>query len=104
MGSCGRVEYTTTNCFLMVFVSSTRRRRLMISGRRWCAFWLLVRIVGWLSWMTWDQALAFQGTVAVVYPETDDPAYRVVFESVIQSLRTVLQRRLPRGLCQRVGL
>ena len=39
--------------------------------------------------MTWRQALAFQGTVAVVYPETDDPAYRVMFESVIQSLQTV---------------
>ena len=61
----------------------------MISERRWSAFWLLVRVVGWLSWMTWGQALAFQGTVAVVYPETDDPAYRVVFESVIKSLQTV---------------
>ena len=60
----------------------------MISGRRrWCAFWLLVRVVGWLSWMAWGQAVAFQGTVAVVYPETDEPAYRVVFESVIQGIR-----------------
>jgi hypothetical protein len=58
----------------------------MIAGQRWWALWLLVRVVGWLSWMTWGQALAFQGTVAVVYPETDDPAYRVVFGSVIQSL------------------
>jgi hypothetical protein len=39
--------------------------------------------------MTWGQPLAFQDTVAVVYPETDDPAYRVMFESVIQSLQTI---------------
>ena len=37
--------------------------------------------------MAWGQAVAFQGTVAVVYPETDEPAYRVVFESVIQGIR-----------------
>jgi hypothetical protein len=34
--------------------------------------------------------LAFQATVAVVYPETDEPAYRVVFESVIQGIRNRL--------------
>ena len=49
--------------------------------------------------MTWSQALAFQGTVAVVYPETDDPAYRVVFESVIQSLQTVPTRAPPTPGC-----
>ena len=40
--------------------------------------------------MAWGQAVAFQGTVAVVYPETDEPAYRVVFESVIQGIRNRL--------------
>ena len=51
--------------------------------------------------MTWGQALAFQGTVAVVYPETDDPDYRVVFESVIQSLQTVPTTPPTPGCCAR---
>ncbi|MGH8589609.1 MAG: ABC transporter substrate-binding protein [Gammaproteobacteria bacterium] len=62
----------------------------MIARRRRCACWLVVRVIGWLSWMAWGQAVAFQGTVAVVYPEPDEPAYRAVFESVIQGIRNRL--------------
>ncbi|MGH8589320.1 MAG: hypothetical protein ACREXX_08280, partial [Gammaproteobacteria bacterium] len=56
-------------------------------GQRRCAFLLLVRVVGWLSWMAWGHATAFQGMVAVAYPEPDEPAYRAVFESAIQGIR-----------------
>ncbi len=37
--------------------------------------------------MAWGHATAFQGMVAVAYPEPDEPAYRAVFESAIQGIR-----------------
>ncbi|MGH9197726.1 MAG: hypothetical protein ACRD1T_18535 [Acidimicrobiia bacterium] len=60
---------------------------------RWRAlfsFFLVVRVISRLALLASSQALATDTSVAVIYPEAQESAYRVVFESVLQGIRNRL--------------
>ncbi|MGH8652204.1 MAG: ABC transporter substrate-binding protein [Gammaproteobacteria bacterium] len=60
---------------------------------RWRAlfsFFLVVRVISRLALLASSQALATDTSVAVIYPEAQESAYRVVFQSVLQGIRNRL--------------